>query len=406
MILTSSKGKKWRLISGRSHTKEKVRGAYHLFRHMMLTKGLSWIYGIFGVRLLNKQETDDFLAPFQLVEHPENLLHMPEVVDVINTKKRYFLPTLAKTDRVMVWKFSAQSGKITLLPYGAVHLSNKVVCTDTNNADFYRNTLHRKKRIHLDAEVLIVPWSHYIDGFVWGGYYDFLLLVVGKLCRMKEVLPPSTFNKAMISYPLFNTSYEREYFELLGIDLHRVKDSRHYRITPDECILGNNGHWFYPNAADIQALRKYILPKFVDTSEIHKEDRIYISRSGRRRIKNENELITLLKKYYFQIIEDQPRTVIEQIALYRNAKFIIGPHGASFSNIIWCRSDTHLFELFSKTYTPDYFRYLAELLGLKYTAYYYDHDVHPKYWSDGLEDDFTVKIDEIEQILRRVLEQL
>src|SRR5690606_19657427 len=96
-----------------------------------------------------------------------------------------------------------------------------------------------------------------------------------------------------------------------------------------------NGCGWYPNFEDVLLMRKHILNKIKITPDTGK--RIYISRSCRRKIINEEELITLLKKFDFTIIEDKPRTIAEQVSIYNNADFIIGPHGASFSNVIWCR---------------------------------------------------------------------
>ena len=117
---------------------------------------------------------------------------------------------------------------------------------------------------------------------------------------------------------------------------------------------------------------------------------------------NESEVIDLLKQYNFRVIEDKPCSVAEQVAIYRNTGFIIGPHGTSFTNILWCQPGAHLFELFSPTYYPDFFRYLATLLGLGYSAYFQgparaDNSGH------GLADDIHVSIPELSRCLDKLL---
>ncbi|WP_428660824.1 glycosyltransferase family 61 protein [Runella sp.] len=378
-----------------------IRESLAAIRWLILTKGAQWVS--FPFRFLSKSQTEAYLQSGQLVLYPANLVLLHEAVDLLDSEKQYFSQNLANNEPVRVWSYLPGKAGTKQLPYGGVVINNKVLCNDTDHHDFYRNVRHRRKRTELHAKILIAPWSHFQDGFIWGGYYDYLILLVGKLCRIKDVLPEADFKEAIVSYPLFNTPYEHEYLLLLGIEPERVVDSRTHQITFDRCILGDIGHWFYPNAADIALIRKYILEKVPETDP-YAGNRIYISRAGRRHILNEKELVGVLKNHGFQIIEDVPRTIAEQVSIYRNARFIIGPHGASFSNILWCRPGTYLFELFSATYVPEHFHYLAELLQLRYTAYYYGTaDVENDHQSDGLEDSIYVDITEIEQSLQKLL---
>lgn len=379
-----------------------IRETLALIRWILLVKGPQWLYRLVGVQFLNKAQTVDYLQSCQLIVHPSTSIPLPEAVDLVDVKKQYFPQTQAIAEPARVWSYTVGKANGKLLPYGSIIVDKKVLCSDTDQYDFHRNLRHRQKRASIHIETLIVPWSHYPDGFLWGGYYDYLLLLVGKLCRIKDVLPESVFREAIISYPLFDTSYERDYLSLLGVEPERVLDSRTHNIRFEKCVFGDIGHWFYPNAADITFIHKHILEKLPSVGPF-KGNRIYISRAGRRCIRNESEVIDLLLKYDFQIIEDIPRTVAEQVEIYRNAGFIIGPHGASFSNILWSRPGTHLFELFSATYVPEHFRYLAQLLGLRYSAYHFGPvAVKNDDWAQGLEDNIYVDT----AVLKRCLEKL
>ncbi|RYZ94347.1 MAG: glycosyltransferase family 61 protein, partial [Sphingobacteriaceae bacterium] len=129
---------------------------------------------------------------------------------------------------------------------------------------------------------------------------------------------------------------------------------------------------------------------------------IYISRADRRRISNEDELVIMLKKFNFVIIEDKKRSVTEQITIYHNASFVLGPHGASFSNIIWCTPGTHLFELFSPNYTPDFFLYLANVMDLKYSAFYEGVPNSNINYFDGLVEDIYIPVAKLEACLEDI----
>ena len=325
---------------------------------------------------------------------------LPETADLGQPTKRYFSAEQAANLTVSVWLYETSAGAAKQYPYGSIQIGGKLLCLDINTDDFYHNLSLPTRRTTLHAPTLIAPWSHYLDGAMWGGYYDFVFLVAAKLCRIKEALPASEFKAAFVAYPLFGTAYERDFLALLGVAADRVVDSRSTDVTFERCILANAGHWFYPNKADILALRKYVLAQMPPAEG--PRQRIYISRSGRRRILNEAAVIALLQSYGFEIIEDTPRSVTEQVRIYQNAGFIIGPHGASFSNILWCQPGIQLFEIFAPTYAPGFFRYLAYTLGIGYSAYYHG-SAGTGDWASGLEDDIYVSIAELELCMKEWL---
>ncbi|MCY7352690.1 MAG: glycosyltransferase family 61 protein [Cytophagaceae bacterium] len=365
----------------------------------LLRKSVRILFRLFNFELFSRAQTTAFLNAFKVVSYEAHPVNLPEVSDLINKHKIYFKAVQSTTENSTVWVYKSEQKKASLLPYGSVLTRGKVLCTDFNHRGVLQGLLTFNTRTPVATSVLIAPWTQYLDGIMFGGYYDFIINVFAKLCRMKNALSEQAFREALVAYPLFNTTYEREYLDLLGISPNRVYDSRLCKITFDTCVLGNSGHWFYPNIADILSMKKIVESTFLIRSTHQK--RIYVSRAGRRRVLNENEVIALVKRYGFEVIEDVPRSVAEQYEIYRNAAFIIGPHGASFTNIIWCQPGTHLFELFSASYVPDHFHYLAQILKLRYSAYCYG-SVRPGDLSKGVEEDIFVSIPEFEQCLNAI----
>jgi capsular polysaccharide biosynthesis protein len=270
-----------------------------------------------------------------------------------------------------------------------------VLNTDYWSHDFLNGVLTQKKRDLRNVQTLIAPFSHYFDGNVFVGYYDYMFLVAAKLCRIKAALPDGAFTEAVVSYPLVDTTYERELLELLGFTSDQIVDSRQTAVSFERCLLGNHDNWAHQNEADIRSLKTQVEAKLaIKRTE---RNRVYISRSGRRRVLNEEALISLLRRHDFQIIEDKPRSIAEQVTIYKNADFIIGPHGASFTNVIWCEPGAHLFELFSADYVPNYFFYLAQMMGLRYSAYCQGEGV--KLDIGAIANDIEVSLDKLEQCL-------
>ena len=96
--------------------------------------------------------------------------------------------------------------------------------------------------------------------------------------------------------------------------------------------------------------------------------RIYVSRAGRRRITNEEKVRRLLVGRGFTVIEDQPRSLREQIGLFHEAEIVVAPHGAALANLLWCRPGTLVVELASECYFPPFYQNLAEFCGLRHAA--------------------------------------
>lgn len=342
----------------------------------------------FGLDLLTKVQTEDYLRPYQLASSPVHHVTLPKVADVTERSKLIFTQTEVATGHTHVWRLDNLHSDATQLRSGGLKLGRKVLDTDFGTNALFKDLLNLKQRPDYETPTLIAPWSHY-----WGRYYDYLFFVAAKLCRIKDTLPASVFAEATVAYPLLHTTFERELLAILGIRQEKLIDSRTHTVRFSTAILGDNNSWFYPNPADVLSLRRYVCSVIPEPTGPGR--RIYIRRSGRRRVLNEDALVALLTTYGFDIIEDQPRSIAEQVALYAGASFIIGPHGASFANVLWCRPGTHLLELFADNYVPEYFRYLAELLGLRYSAYCAGLVGGSQH--SHVDDDIVVSIDQFER---------
>ncbi|GAB3794245.1 hypothetical protein GCM10028819_07330 [Spirosoma humi] len=348
-----------------------------------------------SVEPLSKPETEAFLGRYQLARSPEKQVFIPGVQNQGELTKLIFSPVRAVTHQSFVWRYERGTKKAVQLPYGGILAEGKVLCLDFESYHLVKNWRGFSRRTILTYDTLIAPFSHYLDIVVFGGYYDFVILVAAKLSRMKAALPEQVFAQAALAYPLFKTTYEQEYLALIGIAPDHIFDSVAYDIRFDRCILANSGHWFYPDPADIFALKELVEAKL--TIKRTNRSRIYVSRSTRRKVVNEAALLKLLEKYDFTIIDDKPRSVAEQVEIYKNASFIMGPHGASFTNIIWCEPRTHLFELFPANMIVDHFAYLSQVMDMRYSAY--SHVIKMGQTKHHIEEDVFVSIADLEKSL-------
>ncbi|WP_299289384.1 glycosyltransferase family 61 protein [uncultured Mucilaginibacter sp.] len=324
-------------------------------------KYITYIPRIFNVNLLDKEKTLEKLEKSKIYFSEEEVVELSPVQVYGESSVDYQTVQIVKSSPSIVYELKP-SKKVTVLAFGGVKLDNTILNLDFGSAEYIRSLFKRGKRSKIHTEICIPLWSHY-----WGGgYYDYIMFIYLKILLIKSVLNESDFKIAKFVYPVFGTPFERDLFELAGLSNEQVINSRLYDVKADKYYVVPNVTWCYPNKKNILLLKQLSLslniPKHQD------QELIFISRKVRRRLSNEVEIVEILKEHNFTFIEDKPRSVADQISLYKNAKVIIGPHGASFSNIIWCDPGTKLVELFSNGYDSPNFRYLTKILELKYYA--------------------------------------
>ena len=66
-------------------------------------------------------------------------------------------------------------------------------------------------------------------------------------------------------------------------------------------------------------------------------EKIYLDRIGSRSITNNDEVRKILFKFGIVSVYPETLSFYQQVQLFKNAKIIIGPAGAAFSNMIFCR---------------------------------------------------------------------
>lgn len=100
-------------------------------------------------------------------------------------------------------------------------------------------------------------------------------------------------------------------------------------------------------------------------------ERLLVRRGPRapRPVRNEAELIASLTPLGFTVVALEEHSLLEQIAIFRDARIIVAAHGAGLANLIFARRAA-LLELFSRDYLrPDCYFTLARQMGLRYDCW-------------------------------------
>lgn len=129
---------------------------------------------------------------------------------------------------------------------------------------------------------------------------------------------------------------------------------------------------------------------------------IYISRKDARyrRVINEEEVETFLQRAGFEIIEMSKLSFFEQIKVCSEAKIVVGPHGAGFSNIVFCQK-AKVLEIFAPSYINACYWMLSNQVGNQY--FYMLGEEHPGH-SSPVWRDFLIDIPKLKKVLEHIID--
>jgi hypothetical protein len=85
-------------------------------------------------------------------------------------------------------------------------------------------------------------------------------------------------------------------------------------------------------------------------------ERVFLARRGTRSIINEGEIEQLLSKYGFTKLYFEDYSMAQQWSIARNAKVVVGVHGAALKGLVFNNQAVKLIELFHPGYVVDIYR--------------------------------------------------
>jgi len=154
----------------------------------------------------------------------------------------------------------------------------------------------------------------------------------------------------------------------------------------------------------IPEIMQCLKTKFLQNNKNNKSDitKIYISRnkSPSRNIINEEELSYVLEKYNFKVVKMENYSWEEQIAMMTNVEYLIGPHGAGLTNMLFSRKKLSVLELLpqrnNKTINNCYYS-LSSSLGYNYYYQLAEKQILSSKTDDGGDSNFFININDFEK---------
>ncbi|MEQ8541760.1 MAG: glycosyltransferase family 61 protein [Coleofasciculus sp. D1-CHI-01] len=237
------------------------------------------------------------------------------------------------------------------------------------------------------------------------GYFHWMCDVLPRieLLRLNNI-DLNTIDNFLVN--LYQAPFHKETLKTLGIHQSKIIESVKFpHIKATQLVVpslpgisGNIPKW----ACDF--LRNTFLSgnqtKISDLPE-----RIYISRTrtNNRKIINEAELVKFLIPYKFKTIFLESMSVAEQALLFSRAKFILAPHGAGLTNLVFCNSGTKVIEIFSPFYVNVCYYSLSNQVNLDYYYLLGEGKRPPEYVDPGLgRANILVNLDSLSNLFKLV----
>lgn len=218
--------------------------------------------------------------------------------------------------------------------------------------------LKKRRKFKPDAVWIVDDWSH--------GYFHWLADALPRLLIVKDRLIDSVL--------LLPQRYEKLAFVRSSLASFGVRNVKF--INQEEVLLcrklivpthtAPSGHY---NEELIGQVRDLLVNSVGEAPELNPSPRVYISRGKAliRRIKNEEEVIEVLRDFDFKIVHFEDHSFEQQVKIAAQSRHLVSNHGAGLTNMLFMPSGSNVLELRNRTDRINNCYYtLASALNLNY----------------------------------------
>ena len=229
-----------------------------------------------------------------------------------------------------------QNNKI--IPKISYQQKNDIIASVKFNSTLFHGTPKFKK--HFKGKVFSL-----VQGASGSNYWHWLSDVVPKI----EILHKNNFLKKISFFYLPDiNNFILDVLKCYGIEENQLINSKKFKhIAADELFVFE--HLYILKGTFNKGFEKipqwivtFLKLKFISLKKKFKaSNKIFIDRSDSKflhfQIKNNNQIKKYLQTKGFKSYQLSQLSFFEQIYLFNNSKIIIGPHGAGFANLVFCK---------------------------------------------------------------------
>jgi capsular polysaccharide biosynthesis protein len=221
---------------------------------------------------------------------------------------------------------------------------------------FYKKILLNKV-IKVSGNCIIAHHSYYQN------YYHFLLEILPRLFVLKHL---ASTHKLIINKNI--PGFVKEYIELFNFkEILYLKDDE--IAIADHLIFSTYlSRGLAYNEKVIQEMSAWLREKLFNNSIDNAPEKIFISRDNAkyRKTVNEDEVFAFLQQNGFVKFNLDEPSIKAQANFFKNAKYIIGSHGAGFSNMIYSKHCKLVIDIIHEQHPQDCFYNLANCFNIDY----------------------------------------
>ncbi len=234
-------------------------------------------------------------------------------------------------------------------------------------------------------------------------YFHWMLDILPRLGLIKEI---KDINDIDFFITEFNgLPFQVDTLKILGIQLDKVIPSNenwNFHIQAETLILPSlAGSLDQPTLFQVRFLQQAFAHL---TSSLNPFRRIYISRrkTGRRMIVNESELLDFLAIHGFEILYCEELSFAEQVKIFSEATIVVAPHGSALTNLVFCKSNTRVIDIFNTSQINPCFWYISKHCNLAYSYFVgKSQSINDNYKDDNIIVDATELKNKIEQMMKQ-----
>ena len=179
-------------------------------------------------------------------------------------------------------------------------------------------------------------WSH-------GNYFHWMCDVLPRVFLVRDLVADATFVlPSSHDVPFVHASLAP--FAPAGLEFFAPHELAHFREVSVPGHIGLTGNYHEPT---IRALSGFLVDSFVAGGDSNEPMYVYVTRRGaqHRYIVNEQDVIEVVSRYGFEVVENEQLSFAEQVRLYSRTTSLVGIIGANLTNTMFMRPGSALLQL-------------------------------------------------------------
>jgi len=276
------------------------------------------------------------------------------------------LPNMAQKEDMFIWEIIINVLRKESRPLYSGLINNAWVCGDKGLIkanDIYLDDFGTTaEQFNTVADIKGKTCISLVDEWAGSNYWHWVQTSLARLSLVQNM----DLSKCVLIVNSFQNNFVKDSLLAMGIDLKNCVELRGGKVFCEKLVVTSK-----IRDGEASSL-SYLRSKLIDTDETSKGNRVYISRnkSFSRKIENEKEVFGILKDKGFILVSCEDMTFRDQVKLFSNADFVVGPHGAGMTNALFVRKNAKILEIRNRDYPGLCYYRMCNNLGIEYYNLY------------------------------------